>query len=150
MFGKGKKNSEVVEMRKSNDEIQGFIGDGVEFEGVLNFDGAMRIDGSFKGEIQTTGTLIVGEGARVEAQIRCAALILHGEVVGNIVATDRLEAIAPARITGDIEVPALVISEGVFFDGTAKVHVPGQMRIEREPKVTLAAEEDQLESKEGA
>ena len=43
---------------------------GTEFEGKLTFEGTVRIDGSFKGEIFSDATLIIGESGKVEADIR--------------------------------------------------------------------------------
>ena len=57
--------------QQATGEIHAFLGNGTEFEGRLKFEGAVRIDGEFRGEIQTPGTLVIGEGAHVEAEIEC-------------------------------------------------------------------------------
>jgi cytoskeletal protein CcmA (bactofilin family) len=110
-------------MSKKTDEIHGFIGQGTDFSGELKFDGTVRIEGNFKGRIHATGTLVVGEKARVEAGVHCGTLITSGEIIGDIEAADRIEARPPGRIQGNIKAPVLVISEGVFFEGQAQMDV---------------------------
>ena len=76
-------------MKKRN-EINAFLGREAEFEGKLSFRGVVRIDGRFKGEIETKGTLIVGESARIESKIHVSHIIVSGEIHGDIIADDRL------------------------------------------------------------
>src|SRR2546428_2593888 len=64
-------------------ELNASLGRGSEFEGKLAFEGKVRIDGNFTGEISTNDTLHIGEGAKVSAEINCATVIVQGEVVGT-------------------------------------------------------------------
>jgi len=73
-----------------------------------------------KGEIQATGTLSIGRGGRVEARLRAPIVIIEGEVVGSIIATERIELREQARVRGDLETPALVIEESAVFEGQTK------------------------------
>ena len=98
-------------------EIVGIICKGMHIDGKMSFEGTARIDGSFKGEITSDGTLLVGEGGRVEGQIEVGDIVVSGEVHGTITAKDRVELKPPARVYGDIRTPTLIISEGVLFDG---------------------------------
>lgn len=102
-------------------ELNALLGRGSEFDGKLTFEGTVRIDGTFSGEITTSDTLIVGEGAKVNAEINCGTLIVHGEITGNISASASVELHKPARVKGDVATPALVIERGVFFQGTSKM-----------------------------
>lgn len=102
-------------------ELNALLGRGSEFDGKLTFEGTVRIDGTFSGEITTSDTLIVGEGAKVNAEISCGTLIVHGEIVGNISASASVELHKPARVKGDVTTPALVIERGVLFQGTSKM-----------------------------
>jgi cytoskeletal protein CcmA (bactofilin family) len=124
MFQRSKKIAQEEDMTKKSDEIQGFFGKGTELQGELKFDGTVRIDGTFRGSIHTVGVLLVGEEARVEADVHCGTIIVTGEITGEIQATERFEAQAPAKIQGNVEAPVLVISEGVHFDGHAKMGSP--------------------------
>jgi cytoskeletal protein CcmA (bactofilin family) len=116
-----RRGTKEEKMPKTSDEIQGFFGKGTELQGELKFEGTVRIDGVFRGSINSTGVLLVGEGARVEADVHCGTIIVTGEITGEIQATERFEAQAPAKIQGDVQAPVLVINEGVNFDGHARM-----------------------------
>jgi cytoskeletal protein CcmA (bactofilin family) len=107
-------------------EVNALLGKGSEFEGKLTFEGAVRIDGTFSGEIFTQDTLIIGEGARVSAQIEAGTVIVYGDVQGNITTTELIELHAPARLKGDIETPNLVIDRGVMFEGSCKMDLEAE------------------------
>lgn len=105
----------------STPEITTILGQGSSFEGKLTFEGAVRIDGDFKGEIRTEGTLIVGETANVTAQIEGAQVVVHGTVRGDIEARESVELCAPARVRGNINTPAFEIQKGARFDGNCRM-----------------------------
>ena len=65
-------------------EITTLLGRGAAFEGKLTFDGTVRIDGRFKGEVFSDDVLVIGEGAIVEAEVDIGEVIVQGTVVGNI------------------------------------------------------------------
>jgi len=95
------------------------LGEGTEFEGKLSFEGTVRIDGVFNGEIRGRGTAIIGEKGRVRAEISAGLVMIRGQVRGVIRAQERIEAYAPARIWGDLYSPVLVFGEGVIFEGSS-------------------------------
>jgi len=111
---------------KKRDEINAFLGSNTEFEGKLSFSGTVRIDGRFKGEIYTEGTLIVGETALIESTVYVNHIVISGEIRGNIVAGKRIEIHAPGKVFGNIEAPAVVIDEGVIFEGNCRMTKPSQ------------------------
>ncbi len=98
-------------------EITTLLGRGATFEGKLTFDGTVRIDGRFKGEVFSDDTLVIGEGAVVEAEIDVGEIIIQGTVVGNIKAKRLIEIHAPGRVKGDLHTPTLQIDKGVVFEG---------------------------------
>jgi cytoskeletal protein CcmA (bactofilin family) len=98
-------------------EITTLLGRGATFEGKLTFEGTVRIDGRFKGEVFSDDVLVIGEGAIVEAEIDIGEIIIMGTVVGNIKAKRGIEVHAPGRIKGDIHTPNLQIDKGVIFEG---------------------------------
>jgi len=79
---------------------------GSEFEGKLTFEGTVRIDGKFKGEIFSDANLIVGESGKVEADIKVNELTVKGEIIGNITAKTKVIVKAPAVVRGNINTPA--------------------------------------------
>lgn len=102
-------------------DINALLGKGSEFEGKLTFEGTVRIDGRFTGEVMSEGKLIVGEGAEIQAEIRVASVEVYGDVTGNIFATEAVELYAPASVRGNITSPALHIDKGVFFEGACQM-----------------------------
>lgn len=93
------------------------LGRGVRFEGKLTFAGTVRIDASFVGTIVTNDVLVVGEAARIDANITCGTIVVHGEVNGNIQAKSGVEIHKAAKVRGDLETPSLVIEKGALFQG---------------------------------
>lgn len=102
-------------------DLNALLGKGSEFEGKLTFEGTVRIDGRFTGEIMSDGRLIVGEGADVQAEIRVASVEVYGDVTGNIYASEGVELYAPASLRGNVTSPALHIDKGVFFEGACQM-----------------------------
>ena len=98
-------------------EINTLLGRGSEFEGKLTFEGTVRIDGTLKGEVFSDDVLIVGEGARVEAEIDVGEIIIQGMVIGNVRAKRSIEILTPGRVKGDLSTPSLQIDKGVIFEG---------------------------------
>ncbi len=101
--------------------ISGLIEKGCEFEGKLTFEGTVRINGKFIGEIFSEGTLIVGEGASIDGKVDVGNILIHGEVTGTIKVHDRIEMHMPAVVEGDITAQTLVIDEGVVFEGSCSM-----------------------------
>ena len=110
-----------MKKNQSQDQINAFLGKDTQFEGKLTFSGAVRIDGRFKGEVLTDGTLIVGETAQLECNIQTAYINVCGEVRGNIVAENKIEIHAPGRVFGNISAPIVTLDEGVIFEGNCRM-----------------------------
>ena len=104
-----------------SNEITGVLEKGCEFEGKLVFEGTVRIGGTFRGEIYTNDVLIIGEGAKVNAQIEAGTVIINGEVTGDVSARNRVEVHRPAIFRGNITTPSLTVDEGVIFEGSSKM-----------------------------
>jgi cytoskeletal protein CcmA (bactofilin family) len=103
------------------DEITTILGKGSQFEGKLNFEGTLQIEGVFNGEIRSESILVVGEGARVSAEIEVGTIIINGEVRGNVRARNSVEIKKPGRLYGNIFTPSLTIEKGVVFEGNCKM-----------------------------
>ncbi|MBI5068890.1 MAG: polymer-forming cytoskeletal protein [Deltaproteobacteria bacterium] len=114
-------------------ELNALLGRGSEFDGKLTFEGTVRIDGKFTGTIVTNDVLVVGEGAKVSAEITCGTLIVHGEVQGNVRAKVLIELHQPARVRGNLETPALMIEKGVIFEGQCKMEGIGAQKPGLQP-----------------
>lgn len=99
-------------------EITALLGRGTEFTGKLTFEGRVRIDGKFSGEIFSADVLVLGESAEVRAEIEVGTLVMRGGAVwGNIKAAHLVEIHAPGRVYGNIQSRELYIDKGVVFEG---------------------------------
>jgi cytoskeletal protein CcmA (bactofilin family) len=98
-------------------ELNALLGKGSQFEGKLIFEGTVRIDGKFSGEIISTDQLIIGEGAEVKANVKVGTLVCLGDYQGDATATKGIELKAPAKVRGNLTTAAIMIERGVFFDG---------------------------------
>jgi len=107
-----------------SEKIENVIGPTTRVNGHIKSDGGVRIDGAFEGVIETAGNVVIGQGAKVMAQITAHNVSVSGAVKGNIAATGRLEILAKGQVWGDISVAALVVEEGGFFRGTSAM--PGE------------------------
>ncbi|HZP37473.1 MAG TPA: polymer-forming cytoskeletal protein [Methylomirabilota bacterium] len=117
MFGRGGK-------RPRKQQLTAFIDEGCEMEGRYSFRGTVMLNGKFKGEISSGDTLIIGERAVLEADVRAGRLTVSGEVTGNLHATERIELKRTARVYGDVEAPVVVVEEGVLFEGHCRMSKP--------------------------
>ena len=94
-----------------------FLAKGVEFKGVIHFDGTIRIDGRLEGEIHTAGTLIVGEQAVIKGIISAGTVMNNGKVNGTVTATEKVHIFKTGILIGDIRTPAISIEDGAHFHG---------------------------------
>jgi len=104
--------------KKSDDEeVRAFLGKGAEFTGKLMFNGSVRIDGDFKGSIFGNGMLVIGEGAEIEADIHVDAVMISGEVHGQIDVKKQIRIYSTGKVSGDLNTPLFAVEEGAFFEG---------------------------------
>lgn len=94
-----------------------FLGKGVDFKGKAQFDGTVRVDGRFEGEITTSDTLIIGEHAVIKGSIIGGVIVSGGKVEGNITASQKVQLLKPAVLIGDVSSPSFSMEEGVLFQG---------------------------------
>lgn len=94
------------------------LGPGTSFEGVLSFEGTLRVDGKLAGTVHAlSGALVVGEQAQVEARVEVAELVLAGTLTGDVVAHRRVELLSGASLTGNVTSPRLAIADGGRLSG---------------------------------
>ncbi|GAU08681.1 bactofilin family protein [Desulfoplanes formicivorans] len=101
----------------ARDQINAFLGVGTSYEGKLSFQGAVRIDGDFRGEISSEGTLVVGKDARLEGIFHVGQLILNGTVHGQVTASKKAVLNKQSHFHGILHAPACVVEEGAELCG---------------------------------
>lgn len=99
-----------------SDKITGFFDKDTEIDGNLTFKGSFRIDGHFKGKIDSESILIIGEKGKVEADVNIGYIIINGEIKGNIQATEKVEINATGRVIGSVVTPKLIVEEGAYLE----------------------------------
>jgi cytoskeletal protein CcmA (bactofilin family) len=119
MFGVNGKTKNPMEP----DENFTFLGKGVRFNGVVHFDGTVRIDGRLDGEIHTKGTLVVGENAVIKGIITAGTMTSGGKIQGNVTATERVHLLKSAVMIGDVRCPAFSMEDGAHFQGQCDMGV---------------------------
>lgn len=107
----------------STGELNALLGRGTRFEGKLTFEGRVRIDGAFVGEVFSDGVLVVGEEAELTVTaLDVGTLIVRGGTVrGDITARAVVEVYAPSTVLGNISSPEVFIDKGVRFEGGVKM-----------------------------
>jgi len=110
------------------------IGSSMSIKGELTGDEDLTIDGRVEGKIFLNNhQLTVGKNGRIRADIRDArSVVIHGEIRGNIAATDRVEVAGSGTMHGDIRAPRVVLADGARFKG----------RIDMEPVSAAAGAEE--------
>ncbi|MEN6375821.1 MAG: polymer-forming cytoskeletal protein [Smithella sp.] len=103
--------------KKEVEEVKAFLGKGAEFIGKLIFNGTVRIDGDFQGEVHGQGALVVGEGAQVKANIAVNSVYIGGDVQGNIDVKEKINIHSTGKFYGDVRTPVFIMEEGALFEG---------------------------------
>jgi cytoskeletal protein CcmA (bactofilin family) len=106
---------------ESEKDVIAFVGKGVEFKGVISYNGTVRIDGNLDGEIHTEGVLLVGEDAVIKAKVNAGTIVSKGKITGDISARDKVRLLSPAILDGSVKAPMLSIEEGVLFNGNIEM-----------------------------
>ena len=102
--------------------LTGFVGNGTSLTGEASFKGMLRVDGHLSGRVSSSdGTLIVSTNGQVDANVEVAVAQIYGTVNGDIIASKRIEMGRVAKVTGNIQTPALVIENGALFEGSCRM-----------------------------
>ena len=114
--------SETIAREIKDGTLSGFIASGTLVTGEASFKSLLRIDGRFSGRINSaTGTLIVGSGGQVDANVEVSIATIHGVVNGDVVAGQRIELGRAGKLNGNIQTPSLMIEQGGIFEGSCKM-----------------------------
>ncbi len=111
----------------SSDAITAYLGPDTQIEGTLRFENSVLIEGRFSGQIESdNGSLVIGEKAEVEADIRAGHITVRGKVTGSITATTRVHLQDRGSFSGELTTPSLQMDESVTFDGRCQMPQTGE------------------------
>lgn len=109
---------ETREIIEDENKIGTVINNDISFKGTLKFKSSLKIKGVFEGKIETDGLLIIGDDAKVSAEITASTVSISGKCQGKIKASKLIEIFEHSNMSGDIITPDLYIENGARFNGT--------------------------------
>ena len=118
MFGKDADGNETDGRQTS------ILAQGCRFEGKVQVNGTLRIEGEFVGDVATPESLVIGKSGRLSGTVKVKNAIIGGQLLGNIVAENKIELQSGSHVEGDIKTKRLVIDEGVYFEGNCSMGGP--------------------------
>jgi len=114
-----------TDKERHSDSISTLLGEDARIEGLLDFEGTLRLDGKLEGTLTgRNGTLIVGEKAVLKAEITVKNAVIMGTVTGRVEALEKIELYPPAKIDGDIMAPKVTIEAGAILNGKCLMTSP--------------------------
>jgi cytoskeletal protein CcmA (bactofilin family) len=131
-----------TDKERHSDSISTLLGEDARIEGLLDFQGTLRLDGKLEGTLTgRNGTLIVGEKAVLKAEITVKNAVIMGTVTGTVEALEKIELYPPAKIDGDIVAPKVTIEAGAILNGKCLMTTPETQKGKPVPKAISGAKE---------
>jgi cytoskeletal protein CcmA (bactofilin family) len=93
------------------------LGEGTVFEGSISVPHNLRVEGAFKGKIETAEEITISGSGVVNADIKAKSAVVGGKIVGNLMVEDRVELQENSSLIGDLKARDLIINEGAVFHG---------------------------------
>lgn len=119
------------------------LGANSEMNGELISSANVRLDGTFTGTLNISGNVLIGETAKINADVNAKNISIAGAVRGNV-SGKKVQILRTGRVWGDISAQALSTEEGAFIDGKISM----QTKESAAPQDTPAAETAHDESQE--
>ncbi len=102
------------------------IGKSIVIKGELNGSEDLTIEGQVEGTIQLRDhVLTIGPNGRIKAQVFAKAVVVLGEVTGNVTASDKVDIRDNGSVDGDLVSPRVAIAEGAHFRGSVDMQRKG-------------------------
>ena len=112
--------------------LETVIGPGISIQGTLSGTGGVRLEGTFEGKIELTGTLVVGEQAKlISEEIRAESVTVAGTVQANLIA-QRVHIQRTGKVWGDVTTVSLSTEEGGYLKGRVQMNEAGPSAAEPE------------------
>jgi len=129
-------------------QITAYLGPDVHIEGTMKFENSVLIEGTFKGKIESGGSLVIGDNARVDAEIETRTITIKGKVKGSIIASERVELKNKGELLGDIVTSSLQMDETVTFEGSCSMAPKGSNNSHRDNRPKREAVQEIVEAVE--
>jgi cytoskeletal protein CcmA (bactofilin family) len=145
----------IKNRKKKSLALDTLIGANTVFEGSIQSERSVCVEGSIRGRIEAKGEVVVGRQGKVEADIYADSVVVGGQIIGNINARSRLEITATGRVTGDIEATKITVAEGGMVDGSFKMmeavesaypQLESGLSVEESEQSNIQSQPDPLES----
>jgi cytoskeletal protein CcmA (bactofilin family) len=95
------------------------IGKSVVIKGELNGSEDLTIEGQVEGKIELRDhVLTIGPNGKIKAELHAKAVVVLGEVTGNVSASEKVDIRENGSVDGDITAPRVAIAEGAHFRGS--------------------------------
>jgi cytoskeletal protein CcmA (bactofilin family) len=102
------------------------IGKSVVIKGELNGSEDLTIEGQVEGRIELRDhVLTIGPNGKIKAELFAKSIVILGEVVGNVSATEKVDIRENGSVDGDITAPRVAIAEGAHFRGSVDMQNKG-------------------------
>lgn len=137
-------------MAVHNEEFSTTIGQDAEFKGQLRFEKGLQLLGKMEGEIESSGQLVIGEGALLAGDAKAGSIRLDGHVKGNLTAETKVQLSASAKLEGDLQTARLEVAEGAVLVGRCTIGVNGKKPTVQpsSPSAAAPASSDKMKPQE--
>lgn len=130
------------------ERVTSVLGTGIIWKGSIKGKGGVRIEGTFEGEINLNGLLVVGETGRITCEnVQANTVIVAGAIKGNITA-EKLEIRSTGHVWGDVKIVAFSTEEGAFLRGNITMKEQVTLEFEELPVETAKTDQEPESEKE--
>jgi len=116
-----KRSYPMTKLEKLDEKVDTVVGAGAKFDGKLEIQGGIRVDGKIKGNLKVQGLLVIGKTGHVEGEVFSKDALVGGTILGKIKVENKIEFQSGASFEGELTCKGLVIQEGVRFDGSCNM-----------------------------
>jgi cytoskeletal protein CcmA (bactofilin family) len=109
--------TDSIEIVEDENKIDTVIADDINFKGKIIFKNSLKIKGTFEGQIETEGHLIIGQEAKVNSEVKAGIVSVSGELSGRVKAGKCIELFNQSKANCDLITPSIYIEKGCVFNG---------------------------------
>lgn len=106
---------------KNTEKLESLVGSDSSFKGDIQTKGTLRIDGSVEGNI-SADWVVIGETAQITGDITARGIVVGGKIEGTLKAKEIVEIKSKGNLSGEVFTTKLTVSEGAIFDGRSSMN----------------------------